>query len=115
MDNPENIQRRILSKAISFESWLANKGIPLNEICTETEFADFIGNAIFPTLRTKAEKGKQNSVMRRVQKTQELQAQYNNEIPSNVESFVPLDMNKESDRAYLRCYYRRKHAAETSK
>lgn len=104
--------RPILGRAVSFEQWLQEQGIPAAELVGDAEVATFIGGVVFPRLRSGAQRGKDEALRRRVARSEELRAQYEREVPEVVVGNRPLDPGNGADQAYVRAQFRRLKARE---
>lgn len=94
------------SRSITFDQWLESKGIPRSELAGETETADFIGQRAFPQQRTAAQKGKEESLAKKVRRTEDLEKQYRIEVLEDVATERPLTTSK-ADAAYVRVLHKR--------
>lgn len=91
-------------RRISYEDWLKQKGYQPNN---DRLFAEIIGGALQPH-KSGRERGKLRSAANQLQQQQANRTEYEREIqPVRKTEEAPLNLDKESDRAYLRVLYKR--------
>lgn len=99
---------------ITFSDWAANKGIQPNMLARDYDYAQLFGGSF--TARTSAAKGKLQRPINRIVLTQQMKAEYDQEIATEkIKKFpqaYPLDWNREADRAYVRMKIKRSKNAD---
>ena len=103
------LARTVCMPEVTFLEWAISKGFQPDELARDIDYANLIGG-IF-TAHTRATKGRLKDPLSRVSKTQRLKAEYDQELATRkikkITQFVPLDWNRESDRAYVRMKIKR--------
>lgn len=101
--------RTVYIPEVSFLEWAISKGFQPDELARDIDYANLIGG-IF-TAHTRAAKGRLKDPLSRVSETQRLKAKYDQELATGkikkITQSVPLDWNRESDRAYVRMKIKR--------
>ncbi len=99
--------RPVRGRQISFNDWASSRGIDTKNLASESDVANFVGQSVFPQARSRAKRGKEESIARRVQQRRVLEAEYEREVPEVDLGTRTIEQNSGSDAAFVRSRHRR--------